>query len=457
MESRITYKLDELMTRAQEILENNLNYTLFSWSKQSGLNPLNIQTAKGVYLHTRDGKRYIDFSSQLMNMNIGHGHPRVKEAVMRQMDEVAFVHPGMITEARGKLGKKLAEITPGSLQKVLFTNAGAESIENAIKFARLYTGRYKVVTLYQSYHGASYGALSAGGDPRGIPHDQQGVPNIIHAENPYFYRCPWHSETPEECTERAADHMERVIQYEGPNQVAAVLLEGESGTSGCIKYPPGYIKRIREITSKYGILLIADEVMSGFGRTGKWFGMDHHGVEPDIMCFAKGLTCGYVPLGGMIVTESLANAFNDRPLPLGLTYSAHAVACAAANEVLSIYEDEHLIENAAQMGQYMEVEVAKLQERHPSIGDFRNTGLLGCIELVKNRETKEPMAPFNATPTEMEVMNKVAAKLGELGLFTFVRWGYIFTAPPLCVTKEQIDEGLNIISKAISIADTYCH
>ncbi|MBN8586969.1 MAG: aminotransferase class III-fold pyridoxal phosphate-dependent enzyme [Rhodothermia bacterium] len=445
------------MANAQEILHNNLNYTLFSWSKQSGLNPLNIQSAKGVYLYTREGKRYIDFSSQLMNMNIGHGHPRVKEAVIRQMDEVAFVHPGMVTEARGKLGKKLAEITPGNLRKVLFTNAGAESIENAIKFARLYTGRYKVVTLYQSYHGASYGALSAGGDPRGIPHDQQGVPNIIHAENPYFYRCPWHSETPEECAQRAADHMERLIQYEGPNQIAAVLLEGESGTSGCIKYPAGYIRKIREITAKYGILLIADEVMSGFGRTGKWFGMDHHEVVPDIMCFAKGLTCGYVPLGGMMVTEELANAFNDRPLPLGLTYSAHAVACATANEVLSIYEDENLIENAAQMGRYIEAQVAKLKEKHPSIGDFRNTGLLGCIELVKNRETKEPMAPFNANASEMAVMNKVAAKLGELGLFTFVRWGYIFTAPPLCVTEAQIDEGLDIISKAISIADEHCN
>jgi len=445
------------MANAQEILHNNLNYTLFSWSKQSGLNPLNIQSAKGVYLYTREGKRYIDFSSQLMNMNIGHGHPRVKEAVIRQMDEVAFVHPGMVTEARGKLGKKLAEITPGNLRKVLFTNAGAESIENTIKFARLYTGRYKVVTLYQSYHGASYGALSAGGDPRGIPHDQQGVPNIIHAENPYFYRCPWHSETPEECAQRAADHMERLIQYEGPNQIAAVLLEGESGTSGCIKYPAGYIRKIREITAKYGILLIADEVMSGFGRTGKWFGMDHHEVVPDIMCFAKGLTCGYVPLGGMMVTEELANAFNDRPLPLGLTYSAHAVACATANEVLSIYEDENLIENAAQMGRYIEAQVAKLKEKHPSIGDFRNTGLLGCIELVKNRETKEPMAPFNANASEMAVMNKVAAKLGELGLFTFVRWGYIFTAPPLCVTEAQIDEGLDIISKAISIADEHCN
>ena len=439
-----------------EILKNNLDYTIFSWSKQSGLNPLNIKTAKGVYLYDRSGKKILDFSSQLMNMNIGHGHPRVKEAVMRQMDEVSFVHPGMITKARGELGKKLAEITPGTLQKTFFTNAGAEAIENAIKFARLYTGRHKIVSLYQSYHGASYGAMSVGGDPRKLPHDGQQSPNFIHVENPYFYRCVWSSATPEECTESAAAHMERIIKYEGPNNVAAILLEGESGSSGCIKYPVGYWKRVREIADRYGILLIADEVMSGFGRTGKWFGVDNHNVVPDIMCFAKGLTCGYIPLGGIIVKEELINYFNDKPLPIGLTYSAHAVACAAAVEVLKIYEDEKLIDNAANMGAYITQQVEKLKQKHPSIGDFRTTGLLGCIELVKNRKTKEPMAPWNASPTEMEVMNKVNAKLVELGMFTFVRWNYIFTCPPLCITKDEMDEGLEIISKGIAIADEYC-
>lgn len=438
------------------ILQHNLDYTVFSWSKQAGLNPLNIESAKGVYLYDRSGKRILDFSSQLMNVNIGHGHPRVTEAVMRQMQEVSFVHPGMITEARGELGKKLAEITPGTLQKTFFTNAGAEAIENAIKFARLYTGRHKIFSLYLGYHGASYGAMSVSGDPRGLPHDGQAAPNFVHVENPYFYRCPWNSKTPEECANNAADHLERLVKYEGPQHVAAILLEGESGSSGCIKYPPGYWKRVREIADRYGILLISDEVMSGFGRTGKWFGVDHHDVVPDIMCFAKGLTSGYIPLGGIIIKEELISAFNDKPLPLGLTYSAHAVACAAANEVISIYEDENLVENAANMGLYMEECVAKMMDRHPSIGDFRNTGLLGCIELVKNRQTKEPMAPWNAAPSEMAIMNKVAAKLTELGLFTFVRWNYIFTAPPLCVTKEQIDEGLAIIGQGIEIADEYC-
>lgn len=442
---------------AEEILKNNLEHTIFSWSKQSGLNPINIEKAKGVYIYDRSGKRYLDFTSQLMNVNIGHGHPAITEAVVKQMNEVSYVNPGMATEARGLLGKKLAEITPGSLNRTFFTNGGTEAVEHAIKLARLYTGRHKIITLYQSYHGATYGALCAGGDPRGIPHDSQGVPNIIHAENPYFYRCPWNSATPEECAENAAAHMERLIKYEGVGSVAAILMEGESGSSGCIKYPVGYWKKIKAIADKYGILTICDEVMSGFGRTGKWFGIDHHGVEPDIMCMAKGITAGYIPLGGMIVTEKIATYFNDKPLPIGLTYSAHAVACAAANAVIKVYEDEKLVENAANMGNYIDAAVAKLKDKHPSIGDFRNTGLLGCIELVKNRKTKEPMAPWNASPSEMEIMNKVAGKLNELGMYTFVRWNWIFTAPPLSITKDQMDEGLDIISKAISIADEHCH
>lgn len=445
------------MIDPQQILQNNLNHTLFSWSKQSGLNPISIEKAKGVYLYARGGKRYIDFSSQLMNVNIGHGHPKVAEAVAKQMSEVSYVYPGMITKVRGDLGKKLAEISPGNLNKTFFTLGGAEAVENAVKLARIYTGRHKIVAQYQSFHGASYGAFSAGGDPRRLAVDSQAAPNFVHVENPYFYRCPWGSKTLEECSERAAAHVERVIKYEGPQNIAALLFEGESGSSGCIKYPPGYLKKLKVICDQYGILWIDDEVMSGFGRTGKMFAIEHHGIEPDIMCMAKGLTCGYIPLGGIMVKEEIAKHFDDKPLPLGLTYSAHAVACAAALACLEIYEEENLIENAAKMGVYIESRVEQLKEKHPSIGDYRNTGLLGCIELVKNRETRERMAPWNASPGEMEVMNKVAAKISELGMFTFVRWNWIFTAPPLCVTKDQIDEGLDIISRAISIADEYCH
>lgn len=440
-----------------EIIKNNLDYTLFSWSKQSGLNPINVEYAKGVYIYDRDGKKYIDFSSQLMNMNIGHGNQRITQAVSRQMEKLSYVYPGMATEVRGELGKKLAEITPGNLTKALFTLGGSESIENAMKLARIYTGRHKIITHYRSYHGATYGAISVSGDPRKHSVDAQLVPSIIHVENPYFYRCPWGSSSIKECGEYALANLERVIQYENPESIAAILLEGESGTSGCIKYPPNYWQGVRKIADKYGILLIDDEVMSGFGRTGKWFGIDHHNVTPDIMCMAKGLTSGYLPLGAMMVTDKIADYFSDKPMNLGLTYSAHAVSCAAAIENLKIMEEENMVENAAKMGEYIEKQVEMLSEKHPSIGDFRNTGLLGCIELVKNRKTKEPMTPWNAKPSEMEVSNKIATKMRELGLFTFVRWNYIFIAPPLCVTKSEIDEGLEIISKMISVADEYCN
>jgi len=441
----------------EEILQNNLAHTIFSWSKQNGLNPINIASAKGVYLTDRSGKRYLDFTSQLMNVNIGHGDPRVTEAVVKQMAELSYVNPGMATEARGLLGKKLAEISPGTLNRTFFTNGGTEAVEHAIKLARLYTGRHKIITLFQSYHGATYGALSASGDPRGLPHDSQGVPNFIHVENPYFYRCPWNSKTPNECAENAAAHLERIVNYEGPNSIAAILMEGESGSSGCIKYPVGYWKKVKAIADKHGILTICDEVMSGFGRTGKWFGINHHDVEPDIMCMAKGMTSGYIPLGGFIVKEEIVKAFEDKPLPIGLTYSGHAVACAAANAVIDIYEKDNLVENAKLMGEYLDSKVEKLKDKHPSIGDFRNTGLLGCIELVKNRKTKEPMAPWNANPNEMVIMNKVMTKLNELGMYTFVRWNWIFTAPPLIINKDQVDEGIDIISKAIAVADEYCN
>lgn len=445
-----------LTSEKEEIIENNLKHTLFSWQKQSGLNPLVIDRAEGVYIWDMGGKRYLDFSSQLVNMNIGHGHPAIAEAVMKQMQEVSYVYPGMVTKARGELARKLAEVAPGNLTKTFFTLGGADAVENAIKLARLYTGRHKIVALYQSYHGATYGAMAAGGDPRKLAADSQQMPNVVHVENPHFYRCPWHSETPEQCRDRAIEHLERVVGYEGPGNIAAIIMEGESGTSGCIKYPKGYLKKVKALCEKHGILFIADEVMSGFGRTGKWFGVQNHDVEPDLLCFAKGATAGYLPLGGMMVSEKIASAFNDKPLPLGLTYSAHPVSCAAGVAVMEVYEKENLVENAGRLGTYMEAKVEELKEKHPSIGDFRNTGLLGCLELVKNRQTKEPMAPWNANASEMAIMNQVQAKLYELGMYTMVRWNYIFVAPPLTITEAQIDEGLEITSEALKIADAHC-
>ena len=440
------------ISETQEIVQDNLDFTIFSWSKQKGIDPIAVKYGEGVYLYDYNGKRYIDFSSGLMNVNIGHGNQRVTKAVVDQMKQVTYVTPSCVTKVRGELGKKLASVTPKGLNKALFTVCGASAIENAIKLARLYTGRPKIVARYRAYHGASYGAMTAGGDPRKLKFDSQQMPNVIHVEDPYCYRCPFGKEI-NTCERECVSHIERVIQFEGPDSVAAIIMEGESGSSGCIKYPPDYLKKVRAICDKYGILLIADEVMSGFGRTGKWFGMDNAEVIPDMIATAKGITSGYIPFGALIVSDKIAAHYNDKPLNLGLTYSAHPVGCAAALEVLKIYEDENLIANAAEMGRYIEQRVEQMKEKHPSIGDFRNTGLLGCIELVKNRKTKEPMAPFNAKPDELVVMNKVAAKIKQLGMYTFVRWNYIFVAPPLCVTKEQIDEGLNIISEAIKIAD----
>ncbi len=440
----------------QEILQNNSDYTLFSWSKQAGLSPIAVERGEGVYLYDTEGKRYIDFSSGLMNVNIGHGDQRVTDAVVKQMQKISYVTPSCVTEIRGELGKKVAEISPETLNKTLFTVCGATAIDNAIKLARLYTGRHKIIARYRAFHGASYGGLSAGGDPRKLPADSQQAPNFIHVEDPYCYRCPFGQKV-ESCQRECVQHIERIIEFEGAENVAAILMEGESGSSGCIKYPADYLPKLRAICDKYGILLIADEVMSGFGRTGKWFGVDNFGVVPDIIATAKGLTAGYIPMGALIVSDKIAAHYNDKPLMLGLTYSAHAVGCAAGLAVLNIYQSDNLIENAAEMGKYIDECMVKMMEKHPSIGDFRNTGLLGCIELVKNRTTKEPMAPFNAKPDQMAIMNKVAAKIKDLGMYTFVRWNYIFVAPPLCITREQIDEGLAIISQAISIADEYCN
>lgn len=447
----------EITFDPNRIIQDNLDHTLFSWSKQGGLNPINAERAEGVYIFDRNGKKYLDFSSQLMNVNIGHGNRKVINAINRQLESIQYVYPGMATDPRGKLGKKLSEICPGSLNKAFFTLGGAEAIENAIKLARHFTGRPKIVSFYRSYHGGTYAAMSAGGDPRKHAMDSQAIPNIVHVENPYDYRCPWGTSSPEECGQKALEHIERIIQFENPDSIAAILMEGESGSSGCIKYPDGFFGKVAEMARSYGILIIDDEVMSGFGRTGKMFAVEHHQVEPDLMCLAKGLTSGYLPLGALMVSDRIAAKYDNTPLPLGLTYSAHPVSCAAALANIEVYQEDNLIEKAAETGKYVEAKVAELTENHPSIGDFRNTGLLGCIELVKNRISKEPVTPWNAKPADMEPTIRMAAKIREAGMFTFVRWNWIFIAPPLIITKEQVDEGMDIIEQAVSIADEYCN
>jgi taurine---2-oxoglutarate transaminase len=439
-----------------EMLQKNFDYTLFSWSKQAGLAPIHVDYGQGVYIYDKSGKQYLDFSSQLISNNLGHSHPAVNEAIMKQLNKVSFVSCTMTTDVRGLLGEKLASIAPEGLKKTLFTLGGSEAIENAVKLARIYTGRHKIMAHYRSYHGATYGAISVGGDPRRFAVDAQAVPNIVHFENPYAYRCPWGTDTPEACAAAALRNLEQTIIYENPASIAAILIEGESGTSGCIKYPPFYWKGVKAIAKKYGILTIADEVMSGFGRTGKWFGVDHHDVSPDMMCMAKGLTGAILPLGGLMVTEEIAKAFDDKALPLGLTYSAHSVACAASLAAIETYEREGLVQQAAELGAYTDEWAKELATRHPSIGDWRNTGMLGCFEMVKNRETKEPMAEWNCAPQNWGAMAKVAAKLKELGVYTLARWSYLFVAPPLISTRAHIDEGMEKISEAMRITDLMC-
>ena len=432
---------------AEEIVQLNKEYTFFSWAIQSQVNPIPVTKAEGVYFWDADGKRYLDFSSQLMNQNIGSQHPKVVKAIQDQAAELCFVHPGNATGPRGLLGKKLAEVTPGKLKKTFFALGGAEANENAIKMARFYTGRHKILARYRSYHGATHGSIALTGDYRRNA-VEPAMPGTAHFLDPYCYRCPFGQKV-ESCKRECISHVEEIIQYEGPDKIAAIIMEGVTGSNGLIVPPDDYWPRVREICDKYGILLISDEVMSGWGRTGKWFAVDNWDVEPDIITTAKGITSGYVPLGAVIVSEEIADYFEDKYLYAGLTYSGHALACAAALATIDVYVEDGLIENAATLGNYLGESLEDIKERHQSVGDVRYIGLFSTIELVENRETKKP---FSAA-----VMADVKKSLLDSGLFTFIMvkdiGTMVFIVPPLCITKEQLDEGLGLVEKALEIAD----
>jgi taurine--2-oxoglutarate transaminase len=435
----------------EEIIRLNREYTLFSWSVQGALNPIPVSRAEGVYLWDADGRRYLDFSSQLMNVNIGHSHPHVIAAIKEQADRLLYAAPAFATEARGELGRLLAEITPGDLKKTFFTLGGADAIENAIKIARMVTGRSKIVTRYRSYHGATYGAMSAGGDPRRLA-IEPGIPGIVRVFDPHCYRCVFGQE-PDSCQRECITHIEQVIQFEGPENVAALLVEGVSGTSGIVVPPDDYWPRLRAICDRYGILLIADEVMSGFGRTGTWFAVNQWGVVPDMITAAKGITSGYLPLGAVIVSPRIGDFFEDHTFWGGLTYSGHPMSCAAGIATLEVYQEDRLLENTRQMEQVMSQGLADLQSHHAMVGDVRGIGLFWVIELVKDRETREPLAPWNAKASELGPMPKVAQYLRQHGVYTFVKWNWIFVVPPLSINASQIAEGLAVIDGALEIAD----
>jgi len=431
------------MTSA-EIVELTKKHTLFEWSAQANVDPLPIARAKGVYFWTTDGKRFLDFNSQLMSVNIGHGDQRVIDAIHQQAATLAFASPFMATEVRARLGAKLAEITPGDIDVFFFTNGGAEANENAIKLARAFTGRHKILARYRSYHGATAGSISLTGDPRRWA-NEPGIPGVVRVLDPYHgIERGW------DLADEALANLREIIQLEGPQTIAAFILEPVTGTNGILVPPDGYLEGVRQICDQHGILMIADEVMSGFGRTGKWFAVDHWNVVPDLITIAKGLTSSYVPLGAVGMRRHIAQHFQSKVFYGGLTYNSHPVGCAAALATIGVYEEDGLIENARKMGAVMKGLLADLEKRHPSVGAVRSIGLFAIVELVRNRRTCEPMAPFNATSEEMAALGRF---FREQGLYTFVRWNTFFTNPPLCITEAELREGFAILDKGLEITD----
>jgi taurine---2-oxoglutarate transaminase len=424
-----------------EIVRLTKAHTLYEWSAQSRVDPIPVAGAKGCWFWTPEGKRYLDFNSQLMCVNIGHGHERVIRAIQEQAEQLAYVNPFMASEPRARLGEKLASIAPGDIDVFFFTNGGAEANENAIKLARQYTGRHKVLARYRSYHGATAGAITLTGDPRRWA-AEPGMAGVVHVMD------PWHGIQRgwQEVNSALAD-LEEVIQLEGPQTIAAFILEPVTGTNGVLVPPDGYLQGVREICTKHGILLIADEVMSGFGRTGEWFAVNHWNVVPDLMTMAKGLTSAYVPLGAVGMRRAIADRFSDKVFYGGLTYNSHPLGCAAALATLSVYEDEDLIANARRLGQVMRELLTQLESKHTIVGDTRSIGLFGIVELVTNRKTKEPLAPFNGTS---EPMQQLARFFRDAGLYTFVRWNTFFTNPPLSITEDELRQGFRIIDRALS-------
>ena len=433
----------ETMT-GEEIVDLCRRHTLFEWSAQAAVDPIPVARAQGIYFWTPEGKRFIDFNSQLMCVNIGHGDERVVRAIQEQAAVLPYANPFMATEVRARLSVKLAEITPGDIDAFFFTNGGAEANENAIRIARLFTGRHKIGARYRSYHGGTAGALTLTGDPRRWA-AEPGIPGVFRIPE-FYHGVDKRTETADEVLART----EEVIQLEGANSIAAIIVEPVTGTNGILIPPDGYLQGLRELCDKHGILLIADEVMAGFGRTGKWFAIDHWGVEPDLISMAKGLTSAYVQLGAVGMRRQIADHFAKNVFYGGLTYNSHPLACAAALATIAVYEEDNLIERAREMGEVMRGLMEDLKQRHPAVGATRNIGLFGIVELVRNRETLEPMAPFNGTSPEMQALGK---HFRQEGLYTFVRWNTFFTNPPLCITEAELREAFAIIDKGLEIVD----
>ncbi len=438
-----------------QIVPLSKEHVFWTWSAQSKVNPIAVERAEGVYFWDLDGKRYLDFNSMTMCVNIGHGNKKVIAAMKAQLDQVPYAAPGMTTRIRAIASKAVADITPGKkLTKVLFTLGGADANENAIKIARAHTGRHKILTRYRSYHGATAGAMAATGDPRRIAWEPNLMTGVVHFLDPYRYRSTFHRLNPDisesEFAQDYLNHLEEIILYEGPESIAAILMESVTGTNGIIIPPAGYMQGVRKLCDKYGILMIADEVMAGFGRTGKWFAIEHWGVIPDMITMAKGLTSAYAPLGAVAMKPEIAATFDDTVFESGLTYTSHPVSLAAAVANIEVMREEHIVENAEVVGRKLARLLADLGEEHPSVGDVRSIGLFGIIELVRDRKTKEPITPWNTSSPEVTRIRKLCM---ENGLFVYAHWHTLLIIPPLIITEEQLEEGFKVLDQALTISD----
>jgi len=438
-----------------QIIPLSKEHVFYTWSMQARVNPIPVKRAKGVYFWDTNDKRYLDFNSMTMCVNVGHGEERIVKAMQGQAEELPYAAPGMTTKIRALASKAVADVTPHqSLTKILFTLGGADANENAIKLARGYTGRHKILTRYRSYHGATMGAMAATGDPRRQMWEPLTMPGVVHFLDPYRYRSTFHRTNPDiPETEFARDylnHLEEIIQYEGPETIAAILMESVTGTNGIIIPPEGYMQGVRALCDKYGIVMIADEVMSGFGRTGKWFAIEHWNVVPDIMTMAKGLTSAYAPLGAVAMKPEIAAVFDERVFESGLTYTSHPVSLAAAVANIQVIMEDKIVERVAGMGPVLKRMLSDLGESHPSVGDIRSIGLFGILELVKDRKTKEPMAPWNGSSPEMSALKKFCL---ENGLFLYTHWHTVLIIPPLIITEAQLQEGVDVLDEALGITD----
>ncbi|HAN29992.1 MAG TPA: aspartate aminotransferase family protein [Myxococcales bacterium] len=431
------------------MIDQCLAHTMYTWTKHEAVAPLPVSRAEGIYFYTPDGRRFIDFNSQLMSVNAGHGHPKIREAMKQQIDELLFVFPGTATEPRAKLGAKLAEIAPGDIDRFFFTLGGAEANENAIRAARLATGRSKILSRYRSYHGATNLCMQLTGDPRRWA-NEPGTPGIVRVMDPTPYDYSF-GEDDAQKTANNLKYLEEVIMYEGPQTIAAMIIETVTGTNGILPPPAGYLRGLRALLDKYDILLICDEVMAGFGRTGKWFACEHGPIVPDILCMAKGLTSSYAPLGAVGMRPKVYKHFEKQVFWGGLTYNSHCLGLATALANIDVFEQEGLVENAARLQAVMREEMQRLKEKHPTVKTYRNIGLFGMVDLQKD-SGGTPMAAYNSASPAMVALGK---RFRELGLFTFVRWGSFMANPPLCITEQQLREAWGVVDEALEVTHSY--